>query len=350
MSQLELCLLSSFYTKGVAGPPGNLPDDVRRCFAACRFAEVYIMMEGEALAWADKWGTPRPVTAVQFLASLNPAQIQDVAESIHERFCGLEGQPKIAGLASFIPEIAQRPDSELAVQGIAAVRNLMNLGQALQGYGHPTHLVEMVGGSRIRDISLSNGRAFQANLTSPTDGQNDLISNLKQVVESETQFLQSLEDHPVFLALEPEPGPIFLVSDTGNIRSLTYRISGDSLLRKYVGFNLDIGHWRVARIDANVLRKPETEEQYATETERGVRDRVLHVHVNGHHASAHLGDTNPRWINKSADFETWLEQLRDIPIVTGSDYGYRGFVSLEYEAARNADDVLDAISFVRDLL
>ena len=339
---LQPCLLSSFYTRGVSHPSREMPEEVKDCFRTCPFVEVYAMMEGEAVAWATHWDRPVPATAAQFLSELADPQIDEIAQTIHDRFQAIDHDLKVAGLASFVSEIAYRWPDPIARQGIRAIRNLMKLAQALQRLGHPAHRVEMVAGSRMRGIRPAPLGGFQAHLNE-TDGQHELLDNLRRVILGEESeplpgFLPSLRQNPVFLALEAEPGPIFLLSDERSVLSLARRIALDRTLRHFVGLNADISHWRMAKIRPHFLAGTP------------IQPRLLHVHISGHHPRAHLGDTNPWWINALADFDPWIARLRRVPRQPDGAFGYPGLVSLEYEAARHTDDVLAAITFLHRLL
>ncbi len=336
---LQLSLLSSFYSRGIMHPTESIRTEVAQCLEACEFVEVYVMMESEAIGWANTFGRAKiPVTATEFFSTLTDDEIRQIAERLTQNLGKLDPSPRIVALASFLPEIAAQPGTPPANVGVGAVRNVMKLARALQHHKHPTHVVEMVAGSRIRGIELAAAQ-FQAQVTVQNPGQDDLVENLQAVLDWQpANDENALNIKSVYLAVEAEPGPIFLLNDAGAIRSFAERVSRNDTLRNRVGFNLDISHWRMEDVPVNLLAHPK------------VRPLVLHAHISGHHRRAHLGDTNPQWINGADEFEPWITALQSLPVVSNGEFGFRGIVSLEYEAAKQASDVQEAIEFFRPLL
>jgi hypothetical protein len=76
-----------------------------------------------------------------------------------------------------------------------------------------------------------------------------------------------------------------------------------------------------------------------------VASRVFHAHISGHSRKGHFGDISLCSIDGEAQkkFKEWLTFLNDFAVAP--DFG--GFISVEYEAAREERIVIES---VRELL
>jgi len=143
-----------------------------------------------------------------------------------------------------------------------------------------------------------------------------------------------IDKYPVRLALELEPGPYFVLPDEAALRQIAGRLKGDRVLHSRVGFNLDIAHWRLAKVPV------------PSDSDTTLKERVVHAHLSGHHRRAHFGDIPPLDLNAASDFDPWLDLLEGIALSTQAreaSPGFSGYVSLEAEAAKNVEIVQQSV-------
>ena len=366
---LRSSLLSSFCPDGITTGRGPVP----KAFDPLSYrtmgvdrggqidavpVEAYVMMETETAWWIDKWRklpgqrsniwqerhdalTLRGESqrAVAFLADLDEQEIAQVADQLRSNF-PLPNCPIIA-LASFVPEIARGPLDPLGETGIGAVRNLIKLARALQHGGHPTHTVELVAGSRHTGTAArkSAGEAPAFSVNSMARAVGWLIHNLGKL---RADLTDGAAGRYVDLAIEPEPGAHFTLQDWPSIVRFSEELEAlpnDDPIKLHVGLNLDIGHWHLSHITAEMLF-----------SSRVVCRRVAHAHLAGFHKCAHFGDARPLDLNLFEDFSPWLKILdliakRKVELFnSGTPHFPRfdGYVSLELEAARSDEFAADA--------
>ncbi|MEM9368725.1 MAG: TIM barrel protein, partial [Planctomycetota bacterium] len=133
------------------------------------------------------------------------------------------------------------------------------------------------------------------------------------------------------LALELEPGPIYLLRNQETLEKLAAKIDSYDcqLVRSYVGFNLDVAHWWLAdKITAKWLDEDASEQ---------LRSRIYHSHISGHSHRGHFGDYSLARIpsGQAVDFRGWLRAITRLSTVD--------HVSLEYEAAPSQRDVVESV-------
>ena len=350
---LRASLMSSFSTSGVAISPGAESLFPYRCESYEHSenghpipkevsAEVYLMMQAEVDRDGDGRSPRRSPDAVEFLAGLGQRKIEEVAHSLARSFN--ESGSSIIGLASFIPEIAFPHRKRAGNLGVRAVGNLVAIAEALQETGHPAHVIELVCGSQVRGLrrSADDSSGYDVELVSPSAGRDCVISNLERVCRT-----MAKRGPDVSLALELEPGPYFLLRDWESLKEFATKISTSRSpeLRRFVGFNLDVAHWRLAGIDVEAVRR-----------NKEVMRRIVHAHLAGHHRCAHFGDVVPLDINSPQEFAPWIELLEDVlkERATGSsnDNGpkFSGYVSLELEASRSSRLVMLGFQQLSELI
>ncbi len=309
--------------------------------------EVYLLMEPETVYWSRKFGLENPETAVEFLASLSDQHAESLVEQVARNFRQMGSE--IVAIASFVPEIARPSTSDDGRRGVQAVRRLIAIALRLQeAWGHPTHTIELVSGSRIQGIwaNLPSKRAnnvrpnvfnmvFSVDVLDEGTARTRLLDNLKAAVKG----LE--EQHKIYLALELEPGQYFNLRDWDSAVLIGEALQRDSQLRSRVGFNLDIGHWCVADIERDFL------EYNKWEPNHPVRSRILHAHASAIHHCSHFGDipladVPPR---EEHELREWLKLIRQIAARRGTSEGdppFSGHVSLELEAALNEQQVTES--------
>jgi hypothetical protein len=325
-------------------------------------AEVYLFMEQETKEWIAEFGSwwrfwkmrdlswkwRSPLNAVDFLARLDSREIDSITDRLADRFSF--ARSPIVAIASFVPEITRPPRQPQGSPAAQAIRNLILIAQALQQKGHPTRYVELVAGSAIEGIWMAREpkeHKFYASLLRQQEARSRLLSNLRSALRE-----ISHDKWPVYLALELEPGPCFVLRDWDSLLQLAIDIEQDDTLRHRVGFNLDIGHWRIAQINcANI------------HSFSHVRDRVVHAHINAHHRCAHFGDAPFVNLdgsildhNQPEDFLPWLNLLKKIAIerldagqLREGSLEFSRHVSMELEATKNNELVLRSFRKLVDL-
>jgi sugar phosphate isomerase/epimerase len=218
---------------------------------------------------------------------------------------------------------------------------LIDVVRVLQVRGHPVNTIELVSGSRIKSISREPGSAstcFVHRLTQST-AMSLLISRLKEVAA------YAYRPTPVFLAVELEPGPLFILSSPNSVTRFCKLIddSKDEALKRCVGLNLDIPHWHfLAGILPEWLEAPENKAVYR---------RIAHAHICDHHIG-HFCDLVPMTFNSKGTFLRWfsfLHQLSSEKRPVGLPKFSR-FVSCEMEACTDKRLVQNCYQRVSELL
>ncbi len=73
-----------------------------------------------------------------------------------------------------------------------------------------------------------------------------------------------------------------------------------------------------------------------------IRSRIFHSHVSGHSRRAHFGDISLAMLSDDgrSDYIQWLSKIGQL--ADDVDNKFSGYVSLEFEAARSRDRVVDS--------
>lgn len=250
-------------------------------------------------------------------------------------------RPVIA-LATFIPTLSLPHNAQGAALGRDALIFVARFADRLarrQGFQHSGRkmIVELVAGSRVAGLSATSNREFKASFLSQADSATHFLGNLESIV-------RATRDLPVTWAVELEPGPLFTIRDWRSVCDLCHRLDQSDVLSPAVGVNLDISHWRMAvahshegaveRISPRLVRESPT-----------VFRRIVHAHISGHHDRAHFGDIPLDVLNTTDEFRPWISLLRERAACTDVRPAFSGYVSLEFEAAK--DEVV-AIAAMRD--
>ncbi len=369
---LRVSLLSLFCARGVAGPQsGDVLVDLRangRSPADDDIVpiELYVFMEEEMRRWVDvfartwsfrglSWRLYRPLNAAEFLARLIDQEADRILERVKSRFPAARWP--IIGLASFLPEITRAADAEgRHNMVIPAIRRLLYMADSLRRDGHPARFVEMVTGSAMQGVWLDRQsektRHFHATRVSRSEAVRRLLANIERVLDE-----PRAGSSDVSLALELEPGPCFVLKDWETLKELCSHLDRNKKLSHRVGYNLDIGHWRIAKIASLDVGSNRDDA-------KAIRRRIVHAHVSAHHRCAHFADAplvddigKTLAHNGDGELLPWLHLLRMLPEVPASDAGqsprcppFSGYVSLELEAAKNMELVIKSIEKLKELL
>lgn len=307
------------------------PDVPRHC-------DAYLLMQTEKYLT----GT----TAASFMAAnvSNQSCIQAVANHIASE-CKQTGFT-LCAFASFIPTLTFSPNTIAAREARDALCFMYRVAMSVQNVDcGRVHAIEVVCGSRVNGlfpaIDMRNEaqhpyiskRIRAAALESDAVASSNIVHNLEIVAKSLRHELD-LEYGPVF-ALELEPGPLFAIRDWDTLQSIAANLPEERLF----GFNLDIAHWALAKIDA---KKVETEEK--------VFNRIVHAHLSGwYHDGAHFGDLPPLLLNEPHSFFPWLDLLYR-RLNSNKLPRFSGHIALELEACRSEDwtqrGILDMIKLL----
>ena len=210
---------------------------------------------------------------------------------------------------------------------------MIKLARCLQReFDQPVNTIELVAGSRIDGLwpgqhAERDQPSFFASRMSQEAGFGRLLSALGKALSATGPH----DGEPLYLAIELEPGPLYLLRDWATLRRLVHEIRCAPDLEQHqhmVCVNLDVAHWRVAKIDPDAVL-----------ASGQVCERIVHAHLAGHHANAHFGDCPlGTHVGPEIDATTlrWVRTLRRIAAARrGADFPGL-YVSLEYEAALNA--------------
>jgi sugar phosphate isomerase/epimerase len=319
----------------------------------CIPAELYLFMETEMREWAQifgrwykiwssrelSWAWNRPVNAAQFLARLSDKESDEIIERLLSRFPS--GQKPVVALASFLPEITRQHQEMCPNPAIQAIKRLLYFAARLRADGHPMSVIELVTGSAMQGILFQKDerektRKYFVKRQPREQIMERLLDNLELAVES-----APLGSESVLLALELEPGPCFLVNNWQSLQKLSERLKRRGNLSRRVGFNLDVGHWRIAKITPNQVNESED-----------IKNRLIHAHLSAHHRCAHFGDaplaSDQMTPDGNGDDELipWFHLLRSIYEGNGNpdaeSLPFSGHISIELEATRDCELVRES--------
>lgn len=349
--KLKRSLISSYRPAGI-GVPAFMPGFLRAYAEDPVDAEFYVAMERDVQSWALHWNwletgdptaatrqpDPRVISGIEFLARLTPKELAEYAETAKDQFATVTSRHvAIIALASFIPEVTSFQagvpvgnQNKQGQQACSAIANLIRMASRMGDDEHQVATVELVAGSRIQTVSF-RGEDFFIHLMSDEEGRRNVLACIAEALERVAGEMPELR---VRIALELEPGPLFLLRDWPTVQAFSEEIRGHSceLVRRLVGLNLDIAHWRLAQI------KPAD-----VEANKEVKRLIYHAHIAGHHRAGHFGDIALFDLNNAADFEPWLKLLDSL---VADQSAFDGYVSVELEAA---DDEVVVLRSLHDL-
>ena len=297
-------------------------------------ADLYLFMAPDAKRWAKALSLREPRSAFEFLALLREDDVTCICDRLAERF-GQLGMPIVA-VTSFIPEISHAYNEEMCD---SAVRNLMLFALGIGNLQANCPILQLVCGSVFRKVRIDRGNVIlQTNKVSDSLRMClDRISRCKaSVLESPRWPIDKLR-----LACELEPGSLNNLGDRDRLALMNNLIDNhqDALIRRTVGFNLDIAHWWLLghTVDSWISffkKNPSLEE------------KIFHAHIAGHSPRGHFGDMSLKRMNdqSKSELKWWLARL------AANAPNASGYVSLEYEAARDTILVIESIAELMEWL
>lgn len=335
---LQPALISSYMTGEVLSPQEKvarralLPYCAENYGANCA-AELYLFMEPDARRWRRRLrrekcqrddGKNSTLSALEFLSELSQDEVVKIAQVLYHRFMSVNSLP--IGIASFLAQINSRLDANRGDQVVAAFSTLLWFADELSKLAGRPVVVELVAGSLVEKVQASDDNRWEASLYAEATARRRVLEMLKVAMDRSRLSLDRLPQ----IALELEPGPLFLLNDTRQLESFAGDIAtADPRVAAKVGFNLDIAHWWLEGIGPEYLREHPV-----------VAERIIHAHIAGHSKRGHFGDVSlsAMQARDAGDFKQWLRYLRD---ETGDRFS--GYVSVEYEAARSAEVVISSV-------
>jgi sugar phosphate isomerase/epimerase len=333
---LKPALISSFYVGCLSKVPW--PPSVA--------LDLYAFMHGDAVLDAGQHPT-----AVDRLAEIwRNKETEQFAENVRGKLPSIP-----VAFSTFIPEVFSDRES-VAELGIAALCCLIDVADRLG-----VKVIEMVGGSRIGAVRHSSQLNYQsepilnAQRLMASHGRELLVRRLVRVVEQ----AGLVPSKGVSLALELEPGPLYILNSLESLKYVAARLSSPPLAG-VVGFSLDIAHWVLAGMRAASLR----------ETAQEVLQHVIHAHISDH-GHGHFGDVaigevglgmtahdpSPAARERHLQaFEEWIDLLNAVcPRPEHGPSGdhstrFSGYVSAELEATKGMHLVRKSLDALDQLL
>jgi len=332
-----------------------------------KFAELYAFMHCDCDLF------PRAeigeYSIAEYLHSIreDPEKIAALARTVGE-YASAPGVT-IRSIATYMPQLYSEstPQWQQARDALAAIaRFAISLPAP-----HKIRTIEIAGGSLIRGlVPIVNPRWESAVSirSDPRDVRNspdlrmlafrhqrpDAYRHLCDRLLVFHQHLIDLGIIPGFsLALEMEPGPLFILNSLPAARKIALLLDNNSKyesISKFVGFNIDIAHFALAGHSPDELfRDPHN---------RPVYDRIASFHISdhglGHFADAPLGRCNfgrhsadkreilREWVRAAVDYAGKVPDNRKL--------AFSSIMSIELEAARSIDLIHESCSTLISLL
>jgi hypothetical protein len=343
-SKLKPALITSFSVLGYARAFKYWPRDVA--------IDLYCFMQGD-LGGAN---------AAVYLAKLatDPTLVDSTLKSIVRAHEAAGRSERIVALSSFLPQIwSPRRNNQDGALGIAPVLGLIKLAKALRVESHPVHTIELVGGTRIVGLWHGKWDGTKPHPSGKTETfyafrDTDAVSPVRQLARTLKDICSppnlSLDDD-LRLAVELEPGPLYVLNTSDALKTLQDEIAAKPLAG-IAGFNLDIAHWQLAQLRADHLGNCSN-----------FLEHVVHAHISDH-AKGHFGDvpigdlgfelnTGTAIEERLSPFRQWLDLLANAWFGANSnDRPYRksDYVSIEMEACRGTDAIQQSVRALRGLL
>lgn len=349
---LQIALITSYSTRGVLGGTavaprgGTLDETLERCSAALSeisregravHVDLYLAMEADLREMARILGVDTPAAPQTSITEVlgrefDPAVLKQVADAYLAKM-GIGAKRSVASVTTFIPEISHVRSDEKDRATVLTMANVLHLAVLIarsqpQGLRNSRRLpVEIVAGSLIEGLRhRSDENNCAASLRSRSSAQAAVLECLRSALRHLKAHVP--DDEIPYIALELEPAPYCILNDQKAVNSLLEAIEADDLLAGHVGFNIDLAHWRIAKVDYGKLSAdfPNWEQ------------RVFHAHISGHHPTAHFGDC----LIRSDEWGPYLPELERLEKLARDPKRYprfSGVVSIELEAIESPEKV-----------
>ena len=308
--------------------------------------ETYVFMQSERRLLGDA------SNAVQYMS--NNSESDEAVGMAADRLNDTSNKWRlpIVAFASFVPSIAFPANSRQAGRARRALVYLARVAETLanQSMRQQRPVVEIVSGSRTTGVWPAS--KFEGSCVEATDGwtgellgsymqsSEDALGHLMQNLTLVVKQLQGVYNINPLFALELEPGPLYVIREWDTLCRAAVLIEESPLLSPHVGFNLDVGHWRMAGVSTKDVRENDA-----------VFRRIAHAHISGHDQRAHFGDLMPFWRDYEKEkYLPWLDLLCDRSVEDKGEFGFSGYISLEMEAAKCYEHVEEGLCQLRELI
>jgi sugar phosphate isomerase/epimerase len=339
-SALKRSLITSFTVHGTK----RAAEFWNQSAAGTKFAELYMCMQSDV---SDLLARPGSDHAVMVLSDIASNKIMSPAE-FAKLFQGACAGIEIVGFATFMPEL-MGPNFDSYKQAQTALTFLVEVATHLAPARKP-FTIEIVGGHRLQGIWRANtdeGPLYAVNRLDPKTAFHELITRVEPIAK------RAWEVGGVQLALEIEPGPLFILDPHGGDRHANPKPwlleelckliehHKSKYIQQSVGINLDIPHCAfLSRIDLPWFEQTKV-----------VRDRIIHAHISDHD-NGHFCDNVVGVCNQLEVFQPWLQFLMNLSLEHRANGRplYSGFVSTELEACKSSALVAASLGQVKTLI
>ncbi len=301
--------------------------------------ELYVAMENDCAPLADELNCGAQfangeLTVVDLLAQ---GWKQLVSEEVNGSQSALENWTRslgetydanrfrIDGLASFIPEVSSSDQNirDLATNALAALQTVAYF----LSRSHCPQFIEIVGGTLFDRLLLEEnvgtglgGRldCWKASVVSRTQAISNIGDSLTKACLA---FRMVFKKAPIAFLVELEPGPQFVLNSIDSLSELSKSVDMNEV---ELGFNLDVGHFRLANQSCLLLKSPQ------------LFGGFKNCHVSGH-GKGHFGDL------------PLSNELNQTDSVLLSEYlsMFSRPISLELEAAPSVEAVSSSYRILR---
>lgn len=341
MRKLTPALITSYDMSGNLGPdpdaPQLLPEGVDPTNLNLGI-DVYLMMECDVAAWSKRWNENTD-SAVDCLATIHDHQIDELCNDLLFKFETSNVQP--VATTSFIAELSNKSAHEGNYRETPygkAITNYFRIADRLQA-NRDVSVAQMVAGNvldkfQADESSSTSGPRFSVSATETESLIQVVLDRLSECLEAATE--SGVDSQRLRIALELEPGPLYLLKDANSLCQFSEAIDNhpSRLVQHCVGFNLDIAHWWLAQL------------RDESDVPQHVGRKIYGAHIAGHSSRGHFGDLplsqlNPDYPSSESPnqqqeaYKSWLRFLCD-PSKTPN---HSGHVSLEFEAAKDVSEI-----------
>jgi len=312
--------------------------------------DLFLLREADIKAVRASLGQAEPIPPPDTIADILKGD--GWVDGVFDWIVGaLKEEPmQISALATYFPGISSVHESrrESACYALAtAVKIALKLSEGTRSLMSRVPVVEIVCGSRFDRCNCETCLGKQAESTvfeyRPDAKVRMLLKSLRRVRDI---VYQSPEWHGrrwVF-ALEYEPGD-YLLDSVESMQNVVNSLSTDEFddLSDYVGFNIDIAHFKIGGVSTSQLRQ--------------FSDQVVHMHISDHPRSMHTHDQSVgSWTNViqgKSDYQEyfdWLTEVAHVRRAKPNGLPFTGTVAIELEGCNRILEIVDSVSRVRFMI
>jgi len=308
--------------------------------------DIYCFSEPDLVLLREK-GLASPIGNTGSSVASDPEEILAwVKEQVNVAEDKTKVQFRVHALATNLPHISNPGkkgiDPKLRKGAIRTLATLIGLAVRLD-----VKVVEIVCGRRFYSYGFEKDDGWQYHVRRVpwSDALKTLSDSLgKALAIAYREAGETLKD--VCLALEIEPGCVFLNSNLQNLLSILDTLSKDpqhSLWwHKHIGVNLDVGHMFM------IGENPGSFDALQLSDGSSLLSRVVHMHLSDH-SDTHFCDLPPGTFHSQREFLPWIELfLRRTSQAEAGAPSCSGVVAVELEACQSRDEVLRSYRYVRD--